>query len=235
MMDMSTHSSMSDDSDGMIFIPDVIPLLPLPRTILLPGEVVPLHVFEPRYQTLVRDALSSHRVIGMVDLVRAEDAVADGQPPVRDLGCVGMIGHHVCLDDGQFLIWLVGLERFAIDHELDSPAPYRQAKVTYLPRQVSGVERARLRPLRLELERILPTLIDMEQALQPELRRQLEVMTDRQLIALACQAIEMPSPRKLEMLRSPSLGHSYNMLYEDIYSRQSESVDLAELEPLELN
>ena len=47
-------------------VPDVIPIFPLPKTVLLPAEVLPLHVFEPRYIDLVRDAIASHRVIGMV-------------------------------------------------------------------------------------------------------------------------------------------------------------------------
>ena len=51
-------------------VPDVIPIFPLPKVVLLPSEVLPLHIFEPRYVDMVRDALASHRVIGMVDVLR---------------------------------------------------------------------------------------------------------------------------------------------------------------------
>ena len=52
---------------GMVNMPDQIPVFPLTRVVLLPGEILPLHIFEPRYRDMVRDALNSHRVIGMIE------------------------------------------------------------------------------------------------------------------------------------------------------------------------
>jgi len=68
------HGSAPEDrlfqpQERMIHVPDVIPIFPLPRVVLLPGEVLPLHVFELRYTDLVRDAIASHRVIGMVEVM----------------------------------------------------------------------------------------------------------------------------------------------------------------------
>ena len=66
------HALPTDGHDEMpgttVMMPDVLPIFPLPRTVLLPGEVLPLHIFEPRYRDMVRDALGGHRVIGMVQL-----------------------------------------------------------------------------------------------------------------------------------------------------------------------
>ena len=52
--------------------PIVVPLFPLPNAVLFPGVPLPLHIFEPRYRDMVRDAeRSEERLIGMV-LLRGE-------------------------------------------------------------------------------------------------------------------------------------------------------------------
>ena len=42
-----------------------IPIFPLPGVVLLPGTLLPLHIFEPRYRAMVADALAGERTIGM--------------------------------------------------------------------------------------------------------------------------------------------------------------------------
>ena len=53
-------------------LPTLVPLFPLPNAVLFPGVPLPLHIFEPRYREMVRDAeRSEERLIGMV-LLRGE-------------------------------------------------------------------------------------------------------------------------------------------------------------------
>ena len=61
---------------------------------LLPGEVLPLHIFEPRYRDMVKDALASHRVIGMVQSLPANFGDDVGAAKIRDVGCL----HHTCAE-----------------------------------------------------------------------------------------------------------------------------------------
>ena len=75
------HVSPNADAGGdlgPIAIPSVIPLFPLPNVVFFPRTYLPLHIFEPRYRHMVRDAASSHRMIGMVLL--KEVAVANAGP-----------------------------------------------------------------------------------------------------------------------------------------------------------
>ncbi|MYI75519.1 MAG: Lon family ATP-dependent protease, partial [Acidobacteria bacterium] len=44
----------------------MVPLFPLPNVVLFPRVFLPLHIFEPRYREMVRDALAADRTIGMV-------------------------------------------------------------------------------------------------------------------------------------------------------------------------
>ena len=49
-----------------VALPETLPVFPLTGVLLLPGTVLPLHVFEPRYRAMVEDTLSGDRVFGMI-------------------------------------------------------------------------------------------------------------------------------------------------------------------------
>ena len=59
-------------------LPGRFPVFPLRGAMLLPGGNLPLNIFEPRYLQMVRDAMQTDRVIGMIQ-PRAEELV--GSPP----------------------------------------------------------------------------------------------------------------------------------------------------------
>lgn len=98
-------------------------VFPIAGAVLFPHMQLPLHIFEPRYRALVRDALSRDQRIGMV---QPRDA---GDPPsLFDVGCVGKIGHVEALDDGRYNIILEGLSRFRIRRELSVDTVFRQVE-----------------------------------------------------------------------------------------------------------
>ena len=74
-------------------LPPSIPLFPLPNVVLFPNVFLPLHIFEPRYRTMVSDALEGDRIIGMVLLRSGYEADYEGRPPVYEVGCAGVITH----------------------------------------------------------------------------------------------------------------------------------------------
>jgi Lon protease-like protein len=98
-----------------------ISIFPLAGALLFPGMPLPLHIFEPRYRALVRDALARDRRIGMIQ--PRDDAPV---PALYDIGCLGHIGEFVALEDGRFNIVLNGLARFTVLRELDVTTPFRQ-------------------------------------------------------------------------------------------------------------
>lgn len=61
------------DSDGVDPITDAelaeLPIFPLPQCVLLPGGLLPLHVFEPRYRELTRYCLEGNRPMGVARLM----------------------------------------------------------------------------------------------------------------------------------------------------------------------
>jgi uncharacterized protein len=98
-----------------------IPIFPLPGALLFPRGQLPLHIFEPRYRAMVRDALSTNQLIGMV---QPRD---ESEPPALfEVGCIGRIVGAEELEDGRFNIVLEGLARFRIAEEAGVDTLYRQ-------------------------------------------------------------------------------------------------------------
>jgi Lon protease-like protein len=122
-----------------------VPLFPLPGAILFPRAQLPLHIFEPRYRDMVRDAMDGSGRIGMIQPHRIDD---DNQAPLYDVGCIGEVVGVEELDDGRYNIVLHGANRFRIVHEAEIDAAYRCADVDIEafddsePPPLSMVERA---------------------------------------------------------------------------------------------
>jgi Lon protease-like protein len=235
-MDHSIHTAGFGNSvPGTIQVPDVIPIFPLTSTVLLPGEVLPLHIFEPRYRAMVRDALATHKVIGMVQALPASPTEDIGEARVCEVGCIGLIAQHEELPDGRFLMWLLGLERFQIDQELFAATAYRQVRVHYTPVEASALRLAGIQPLRQELRSMLPRLVDADESTQALLRRQMEEVSDTQLIALACQILELGADRKQAILEAASQTDRFLMVYEDVYRHLDQHPHDEALQPTVLN
>lgn len=104
-----------------------LPLFPLP-VVLLPGALMPLHIFEPRYRAMVSDCLESDRSFGLIfhDWDRQGPFVSEE----GRIGCVARIQEHEPLEDGRSFLVVEGVERFRIDDGVESEALYFEALVT---------------------------------------------------------------------------------------------------------
>ena len=109
----------------------IIPLFPLPTTVFFPNTSLPLHIFEPRYRSMVADALNEEREIGMILLKPGWEIDYQGTPEIRTIGCAGKISSHSQLPEGKYNILLSGLYRFRILSEVEGKL-YRQAQVEIL-------------------------------------------------------------------------------------------------------
>jgi Lon protease-like protein len=112
-------------------LPEVIPVFPLPGALLLPRGQMPLNIFEPRYLTMVDDAMrSGTRLIGMIqpDIMHTEHR---DRPKLFSIGCIGRITQLAESGDGRYLLELTGVTRFKVAQELSVTTPYRQCRVDY--------------------------------------------------------------------------------------------------------
>jgi uncharacterized protein len=128
----------------------ILPVFPL-GTVLFPGLVLPLHIFEERYRTLVRELVASPsdgpHEFGVVTLRRGLEVQqpAEGStevpaepepvtaPQLYDVGCTAELRQVTELPDGRFDIVTVGRRRFKVLGVEAGAAPYLTAEVEWLP------------------------------------------------------------------------------------------------------
>ncbi len=119
---------MDDCTDNIWTAP--IPLFPLPNCVLLPGAVLPLHVFEPRYRRLAIDALEhtpQRRAIAIALLREGyDDLYLTNHAPIHPVVGVGTILEHQQLADGRFNLLVQGVARASV-HVEDASGAYRKA------------------------------------------------------------------------------------------------------------
>ncbi len=111
-----------------------LPLFPL-GTVLLPGLVLPLHVFEERYRRLVTDLLAlpaEERRFGVVAIRSGHEVGAGAVRALHEVGCVASVRSVEPYDDGRFDLMTTGAERFRV-RSVDEALPYLVGDVELLP------------------------------------------------------------------------------------------------------
>jgi Lon protease-like protein len=121
-------------------------------TVLFPGLVLPLHIFEERYRTLVRELVAATgdgpHEFGVVTLRRGLEVQqpAEGDtapalvtaPQLYDVGCTAELRQVTELPDGRFDIVTVGRRRFKVVSIESGASPYLTAEVEWLPDDAVG-------------------------------------------------------------------------------------------------
>jgi Lon protease-like protein len=153
-------------------LPTEIPVFPLDGVLLLPRARLPLNLFEPRYVSMLEDALMTpDRFIGIVQPRTA----APQDPPLYAVACAGHVSGFSEAPDGRYLITLDGVCRMRIVRELDVETLYRQVEVDYsefaadLAEPEDGfVDRDQLLPLMKSYARLLGVEVQWELVEQME-------------------------------------------------------------------
>lgn len=133
-----------------------LPIFPLPRVVLMPGDSLPLHVFEPRYRALLADCLRDDRLMGIATLLPGRPDVADRPAIAADLG-VGRVIAHEPYPDGRSNIVVQHVARARIVRELPSPHAYRVVEAEVCEDVPPTDDLVRLRALVLQLAASTPS------------------------------------------------------------------------------
>lgn len=111
-----------------------LPLFPL-NTVLFPGIVMPLHIFEDRYRALVRDLIAlpptRDREFGVVAIKVGYEVGERGVHTIQRIGCAALVTEVTANADGSYEIIVVGRRRFHVE-DLDPSHDYLQADVEWL-------------------------------------------------------------------------------------------------------
>jgi uncharacterized protein len=114
-------------------VPDYldIPIFPLPNVTFFSHTLMPLHVFEPRYDEMTKNCLAGDRLMGVALLREGWQKDYFGRPPIfRTFGIGKIIDHRKC-GDGRCNLVLEGLYRARLIEEFPT-RPYRTGRVEVL-------------------------------------------------------------------------------------------------------
>ncbi len=108
---------------------EILPLFPL-GSVLFPGALMPLHIFEPRYRLLIRRCIDRQRPFGIV-LIRRGSEIGPSAEPYA-VGTEAKIVAESLLPDGRSYIVTRGERRFAVETLMPEVEPYLVGQVRYL-------------------------------------------------------------------------------------------------------
>jgi len=203
-----------------------LPIFPLAGAILFPRSQLPLHIFEPRYRDMVRDAVDGAGRIGMIQPQAME--TTDGEPPLYKVGCVGEIVGVEELDDGRFNIVLHGSARFRLLGEADLGTAYRHADVDAEafddsePGPLELIQRAEVEREARRLGDALGLAVDWEAVSR---------LDDEMLVNAIAQVAPFDIGAKQALLESPDLNGRCDLLVQLMQFHRMAVNGGAEIEP----
>ncbi len=194
----------SNESTQTITIPTEMPMMVLQDVHLFPGCMLPLYIFEERYQQMLALALGSNRMFGVAN---REEVDADGNERISPHSTAGMVRCCVKQDDGTSQLLLLGLKRIRITDWVQEK-PYRIARIEEVPTEVEDMEEAR----RLQ-SRALKLFKTGKESQAKELRAMLEQSDDPEMVCdvLSYHYTHCPKLQQ-KLLGEPSLEERLRML-----------------------
>lgn len=198
-----------------------LPIFPLPNCVLLPGGLLPLHVFEPRYRELTRDCLAGNQLMAIARLRPGYETSYYGRPPVYERCGVGRIICSEELPDGRFALLLRGVARIEIARELPPDKAYRLVEARVLADAACDVAQAQDHQRRLI--QLCDRLAEVIEKGGPQLRDLVRSFDDPGACADAiAAALVMDADARQELIEScdpmvrlqRTLGHVSHILCE---------------------
>ena len=202
-----------------------IPIFPLPGAILFPRAQLPLHIFEPRYREMVRDAIDGAGRIGMIQPLRFDD---DNKAPLYDVGCMGEIVGIEELEDGKFNIVLLGANRFRLISEVSHDGAYRCASVDITafddsePDPLASIQRAEVEREARRLGDAMGLAVDWDAVAR---------LDDEMLVNAIAQVAPFDTGAKQALLEQESLASRADLLVQLMQFQRAAVSGGIEIEP----
>jgi len=117
-----------------------LPIFPLPQIVFFPHSLLPLHIFEPRYREMIRDARRDDLPIVMGNILADRTPDEFGRPQIATTAGVGFMERCEELPDGRFLVELRGLARVVIVEEHPPLKLYRRVRVELIDTHSSNAQ-----------------------------------------------------------------------------------------------
>ncbi len=207
---------MSEEMEIRVNFGRPMPIFPLDQVALMPQAVSEMHIFEPRYRQMIRDALDGAGQIGLAVFDGLEWRESyEGSPPVRPAVCVGQIIQHEKHPDGRYNIAIHGVCRARILFEVPAQEGrlYRLAMLE--PVGVSDLDEAALLPAR---ERFIEMLS----------RQPLSDLRNAESAVKHLRNDDLPTSAIMELLTVSILHDSERRYYTELHYRLLQEGDASE-------
>lgn len=195
--------------DQTITLPGQVPVMPLPGALLFPHALLPLHIFEPRYQEMLEHALKEHRMFS-VALLKPQRTQWNSTEDFFHVAGVGLIRACVGRGDGTSNLILQGLQRVRFTGFAQS-APFPIARIESLKSESTpSVETDALGAKVIEL---YSKLKDAGRQLPGKVDRYLSHLGDTEMLADLMAATFINDPfRRQEVLEELSLNQRLRLV-----------------------
>jgi Lon protease-like protein len=183
-----------------------VPVFPLPGVVLFPHTLLPLHIFELRYRTMVRDALSAERMIALALLKPGWEGEYQGSPDFFPVGCLARFEEVEWLPNDCYNLRVLGLSRVRIERRVRE-YPYRSARVRVLPQEPYTEDDPLVQIERHATGEVFQRLLAAAAALageQPPAAPGGDLPYEA-LVNLMCMSLEAEGPEKLALLELDSV------------------------------
>ncbi len=209
-----------------------LPLFPLPNTVLFPGVVLPLHLFEPRYRALAEHCVNGARVMALGTLLPGYEAHYDERPPIHPILTVGSIAAERRLPDGRWDIALKGLARIELVEELPPTEPYRLIRARRVREHERNDDRLAAERLRSAVVQVANRLPALWPQLSPQL---LQARTPSALADVVAGTFVDKPEERTKLLAELSVSRRIDAVHDhlaavllDLAMRERQSADAAQ-------
>jgi Lon protease-like protein len=196
------------------------PLFPLPSVVLLPSALLPLHIFEPRYRLMTKDALEGEKLVAMALLRPGFEATYAEAPAIEEWVGLGRIVAHAPVPGGRSNLVLAGLRRARVLEE-DRSRAYRRGRLqVHEDEEPPADERDAIRQRVTELLGRLPEDL-VRDPVRLEFARRFDVPLGA-LLDLAADTLHLGVRDKQALLAEPQVAARADRLVSIIETRMAE-------------
>jgi Lon protease-like protein len=189
-----------------ITVPDEVPVMTLPNIAFFPQALMPVHIFEPRYQDMLRDVLATNRLFAIAGVDPRKAAKAGQNEPPYRIASLGIVRACQKNDNGTSNLLLQGLCRVEIV-EIVANAPYRRVRIRALSSEPGGTAEEN-EQLRRQLARLLNVKLKLAATDAAEMATFLKTVHDPEaFVDIAAFSLCENSTLKQRLLETLDVNH----------------------------
>ncbi len=189
----------------------IVPLFPLPNTVLFPKTPMPLFIFEEKYKTMVREVLAGSGEIVIALMREGLEFRQTGISAVHSIACLGKIESHEELEDGKYNIVVVGLRRVRLIRIVEN-SPYRLVEVEILEDMESSTDSGAITRRQNHLSGLFSKFTELAAGVQPQAMELMPQLDFESLVNMVAMTLNLAIEQKQALLEIDAPSQRCDML-----------------------